>query len=267
MALLQHRRGLIVGVANARSIAFGIAQAAVAEGAELALTYQNARMQPGVTHIAEQLGVDTVLPCDVTNAAELAAVMQTLEAKWGHLDFVVHAVAGAQRHELDGRYIDTSREGFAMAMDVSVYSLVALASAAEPLLRMGTNPSILTLTYLGAHRAMPHYNVMGVAKAALESSVRYLAQDLGPRGIRVNALSAGPIRTLSAAGVRGLRHMLGHAEATSPLRRNVSIEDVGAAALYPLSALGRGMTGEVTYVDAGYHSVGAPGLDMPASAP
>jgi enoyl-[acyl-carrier protein] reductase I len=189
--------------------------------------------------------------------------MQRLDAHWGRLDFVVHAVAGAQRSELEGRFIDTSRAGFAMALDISAYSLVALARCAEPLLRRGTHPSLLTLTYLGASRAMPHYNVMGVAKAALEASVRYLAQDLGPHGIRVNALSAGPIRTLSSAGVRGMRHMLTYAQAASPLRCNVDIEAVGRAALYPLSDLGRGMTGEVTYVDAGYHSVGAPGLQMP----
>lgn len=261
MSLLKNRRGLIVGVANARSIAYGIAQAAREAGASLALTYQNERMQPSVTQAAQTLGAELVLACDLTDSASLSAVIARIQAQWGHLDFVVHAVASARREELDGRFIDTSPKGFEMAMNVSVYTFIALARATEPLLRRGTYPSLLTLSYLGAARAMPNYNVMGVAKAALEASVRYLAQDMGPSGVRVNALSAGPIRTVSAAGIRGMRQMLAHTKAQSPLRHNVTIEDVGASALFALSHLGRGMSGEVYHVDAGYHCVGGPPLD------
>jgi enoyl-[acyl-carrier protein] reductase I len=261
MSLLKNRRGLVVGVANARSIAYGIAQSVKEAGASVALTYQNERMQPSVAQAAKVLGAELVLPCDLTDAASLAAVIDKLETDWGHLDFVVHAVASARREELDGRFIDTSLDGFEMAMNVSVYTFIALARACEPLLRRGTHPSLLTLSYLGATRALPNYNVMGVAKAALESSVRYLAQDMGPHGVRVNALSAGPIRTVSAAGIRGLRQMLAHTKAQSPLRHNVTIEDVGASALFALSHLGRGMTGEIFHVDAGYHCVGGPPLD------
>lgn len=258
--LLPLRRGLIVGIANERSLAYGIAKAARGAGAELAITYQNSRLQPQVEGIGAALEAALVLPCDLTNASEVARLMSTLQDRWGRLDFVVHAVAAAKREELEGRFLDTSRDGFAMAMDVSVYSLITLARAAEPLLRRGTSPSLLTLTYAGSERAMPNYNVMGVAKAALESSVRYLARDMGPHGVRVNALSAGPVKTLSAAGIRGLRKMLAHVEHEAPLRRNVTIDDVGAAALFALSDLGRGMTGEVFHVDAGYHAVGATGL-------
>ena len=258
MGLLDGHRGLVVGIANERSIAHGIARAARAQGATLALTYQSERLLKRVGPIAEELGCDICLPCDLTDPAQLAEVGETLAQQWGSLDFVVHAVAYAKREELEGRFIDTSRDGFVMALEVSVYTLVSLARVLEPLLAKSTHaPSVLTLTYYGSEKAMPNYNVMGVAKAALEASVRYMASELGPAGIRVNALSAGPIKTLSAAGVSGLRRMLGMMEAHAPLRRNVTIEDVGDAALYALSYLGRGMTGEVFHVDAGYHVLGA----------
>lgn len=253
MGLLTGTRGLIVGIANERSLAYGIARAARAEGAELAVTYQNELMKKRVEPIAAELGAFLTAPCDLGNDAEIAAVV----AKLGSLDFVVHAVASAKREELTGRFVDTSRDGFAMAMDVSVYSLVTLAKHVAPLLAQSTkNPSILTLSYIGSQVVVPSYNVMGVAKAALEAAVRYLATDLGPSGVRVNALSAGPVRTLSAAGVRGLREMLACVEREAPLRRNIDIDDVGRAALAPLSALGSGMTGEVLFVDSGYHVLG-----------
>jgi enoyl-[acyl-carrier protein] reductase I len=261
MALLSGRRGLILGIANERSLAHGIARAARREGAALALTYQNERLRGSVEALAGSLEAELVLPCDLTRDEEVTRLRDALAGRWGRLDFLVHAVAGARREELDGRFVDTSRDGFAMALDVSVYSLVAAVRALEPLLREGEAPSVLTLTYLGAERAVPHYNVMGVAKAALEATVRYLARDLGPAGIRVNALSPGPIRTLSAAGVKGMRKMLAQVERDAPLRRNVTIDDVGDAALVALSALGRGVTGEIVHVDAGYHCIGAPGLE------
>ena len=261
--LLAGRRGLVVGVANERSLAYGIARAARQHGAEVVLTHQNERLREPVSKIATELGAAAVLPCDVAEDAQIAALMTDLQGRWGRLDFVVHAVAAARREELDGRFVDTSRAGFAMALDVSVYSLLALARAAEPLLRQGTHPSILTLSYYAAEKAMPHYNVMGVAKAALESAVRYLALDLGPQRIRVNALSPGPVRTLSAAGVKGLRKMLAHVEQHAPLHRNVTLEDVGDAALGLLSHLGRSVTGEIVHVDGGYHVLGAPGVDGP----
>lgn len=261
MALLQNRRGLIVGVANERSIAYGIAKAARAHGAELALSYQTERLHKPVAALAESLGVETLLPCDLTEPAQVDAMRDALTRKFGHLDFVVHAVAAAKREELEGRFLDTTLNGFHLAMDVSVYTLLTLTRAVERLLLQGTSPNILTLSYLGSTRALPSYNVMGVAKAALEASVRYLARDLGPQGIRVNALSAGPIRTLSAAGIKGLRKMLSRVEADAPLRRNVTIDEVGDAALFALSDLGRGMTGETFFVDAGYHTVGAPGIE------
>lgn len=257
-SLLAQRRGLIVGVANHRSIATGIARAAAEQGARLALTYQSERLRSGVESLAGELGAEHTLPCDVTQPEQVQGVVDALGERWGALDFMVHAVAFAERQELEGRFLDTSREGFRVALEVSVYSLVELVRAAEPLLRAGANPSVLTLSYLGGERAVPNYNVMGVAKAALESAVRYLAAELGPSGIRVNALSPGPIKTLSAAGVRGLRRMLEHSAAQSPLRRNVTSEDVGRAALPLLSHLGSGITGEVIHVDGGYHIVGAP---------
>jgi enoyl-[acyl-carrier protein] reductase I len=256
MGLLEGRRGLVVGVANNRSIAYGIARAARAEGAQLALTYQGEALKKRVEPIAAELGCDFVRPCDLQDEAQLTSVAAELGEHWGSLDFLVHAVATAKREELDGRYLDTSRDGFGLAMDVSVYSLVSLTRALEPLLlKAEGGASILTLSYYGSEKAVPHYNVMGVAKAALEASVRYLATDLGRNNIRVNALSAGPIKTLSAAGIKGLRSMLGHVETHAPLGRNVDIDDVGRAALYFLSDLGRATTGEVLHVDAGYHSI------------
>lgn len=259
MALLDGKVGLVVGVANARSIAYGIAKAAHGAGGELALTYQSEKVGTRVRAIAEELGQAWCEPLDITNEARVAEVAAALNRRWGRLDFLVHAVAFAEREDLEGRFVDTSRQGFQTALDVSVYSLVALARAFESLLAEARG-SVLTLSYHGAQKAMPHYNVMGVAKAALESTVRYLAADLGPSGIRVNALSAGPVKTLSAAGIRGLRSMLAHVGATAPMRRNVCIDEIGQAALMPLSHMSTGMTGEVFHVDAGYHAVGAPGV-------
>lgn len=256
MGLLSGRRGLVVGIANQRSLAYGIAKAARAEGAELALTYQNERLLRSIEPIASELGADIVVPCDVSVDAEITHLAQTIRDRWGQLDFLVHAVAFANREELDGRFVDTSRQGFAQALDISVYSLVALTHACQDLLSK-THGSVLTLSYHASRQAVPHYNVMGVAKAALESSVRFLARDLGPQGIRVNALSAGPVRTLSAAGVPGLRSMLQFVENESPLRRNVTIDDVGRAALFALSDLGGAMTGETFHVDSGMHAIGA----------
>jgi enoyl-[acyl-carrier protein] reductase I len=258
MDLLKNRVGLVVGVANARSLATGIARAASEAGACLVFTAQNSRLQPKVAEIAAALEQAPPLVCDLTQEAQLAALMQHVQRVHGRLDFVVHAVAAARRQELRGRFVDSTPEGFAEAMQVSVYTLVSLARHAEPLLRAGIHPSLLTLSYYGAQRAMPNYNVMGVAKAALESAVRYLACDLGPQGIRVNALSPGPCRTLSAAAIDGLRDGLAAAAAQAPLRRNVDAAEVGAAALGLLSALGRGITGEVVFVDAGFHAAGAP---------
>jgi enoyl-[acyl-carrier protein] reductase I len=258
MQLLAGRKGLVVGVANERSIAHGIARSARGQGAELALTFQNERLEKRVRAVAESLGVSSVRPCDLTSDQEVAELAQDLHGRWGRLDFVVHAAAFANRDDLEGRFVDTSRDGFASALDVSVYSLVSLVRALEPLLTAAGSASVLTLSYYGSEKAVPSYNVMGVAKAALEAAVRYLAVDLGPSGVRVNAISAGPIKTLSAAGVRGLREMLAYAADESPLRRNVDIDDVGRAALWAVSDLSSGTTGEVMHVDAGYNILGAP---------
>ncbi len=258
MKLLENRRGLIVGVANERSIAFGIARACVDHGAKIALTYQNDRLEKRVKPIGEQLGADWVMPCDLTDPEALKDVRKAIEEKWGALDFVVHAVAFAEKQDLEGRFIDTSVDGFRTAMEASVYTLVALTREMEELLaKSESGGSIVTLSYYGSQKVIPNYNVMGVAKAALEASVRYLASDLGPKDIRVNAISAGPIKTLSAAGIKGMRGMLEQMGNTTPLGRNVNIDDVGGAAVFALSDLGRGMTGDVMYVDAGYHSLGA----------
>ena len=258
MKLLENRRGLIVGVANERSIAFGIAKACVAHGAKIALTYQNDRLEKRVRPIGEQLGAEWVMPCDLTDPSALAGVRDTIEERWGGLDFVVHAVAFAEKKDLEGRFVDTSAEGFRTAMEASVYTLVALTRELEVLLEKSeSGGSIVTLSYYGSQKVIPNYNVMGVAKAALEASVRYLASDVGPKGIRVNAISAGPIKTLSAAGIKGMKGMLDQMGNVTPLGRNVDIEDVGGAAVFALSDLGRGMTGDVIYVDAGYHSLGA----------
>ncbi len=255
MAYLADKRGLVVGIANERSLACGIARAARTAGAELILTYQNERFAKRVHEIAGELRAKVAGACDLLVDDELLRLAGAV-AQHGKLDFVLHAVAAAKREELEGRLLDTSRAGFDSALSASVYSLLALVRALEPHLAEGA--SILTLSYLGGERVVPHYNVMGVAKAALESAVRYLAYDLGPRGIRVNALSPGPVKTLSAAGVRGLRSMLSLAADNAPLRRNVTSSEVGDAAVFLLSPLARGITGEVVHVDAGYHVLGAP---------
>jgi len=259
--LLAGKRGLIMGLANNRSIAWGIAKACAEAGAELAFTYQGEALQKRVEPLAESLGANVVGHCDVTDAASIDAVFGAVNDLWGGLDFVVHAIAFSDKEELTGRYIDTTVENFNRTMEISAYSLTAVAQRAEKLMTDGG--SMLTLTYYGAERVMPHYNVMGVAKAALEASVRYLAEDLGKDGIRVNALSAGPIKTLAASGIGDFRYILKWNELNSPLRRTVSIEDVGSAALYLLSDMSRGVTGEVHHVDSGYHLVGMKAVDAP----
>jgi len=254
MPLLTDKKALVLGIANDHSIAWAIAQALHREGADLALTYVGENLERRVRPLAASIGVDLILPCDVTKDDDIAATCARLGEAWGGVDIVVHAVAFALRDELKGRFVQTSRDGFRLALDVSVYSLIAVARQVEPLLRPGA--SVLTLSYFGAEKVVPHYNVMGVAKAALEASVRYLAADLGPQGVRVNAISAGPLRTLSSAGISGFKNMLHHHEERAPLRRNVSTEEVANAALYLCSELGSGVTGEVVHVDAGYNIVG-----------
>lgn len=260
-ALMAGKRGLIMGVANNRSIAWGIAKACAAQGAEIALTYQGDALKKRVEPLAAELGSSLVLPCDVTDTASMDAVFDTLAREWGRLDFMVHAIAFADKAELDGRYVDTSEKNFTQSLLISCYSFTALAQRAEKLMTDGG--SLLTLTYYGAEKVMPHYNVMGVAKAALEASVRYLAADLGKNGIRVNAISAGPIKTLAASGISDFRYILRWNEYNSPLRRTVTIEDVGGAGLYLLSDLSRGVTGEVHHVDSGYHVQGMKNEDAP----
>lgn len=260
---MKGKRGLIMGVANDRSIAWGIAEAAMNNGAELAFTYQGEALEKRVRPLAEKAGSNIVLPCDVTDEASIDATFDKIKEEWGSLDFVVHAIAFSDKNELDGLYLDTSRENFQRTMDISVYSFTAVAQRAYPLMK-DTGGSLLTLTYYGAERVMPHYNVMGVAKAALEASVRYLAADLGKDNIRVNAISAGPIKTLAASGIGDFRYILKWNEYNSPLRRNVTIQDVGGAGLFLLSDLGGGVTGEVMHVDAGYHTVGMVAVDSAA---
>ena len=259
--LMAGKRGLIMGVANNRSIAWGIAKAAADQGAELALTYQGDALKKRVEPLAADLGSKLVLPCDVTDTSSVDALFSALRSSWGRLDFLVHAIAFSDKAELDGRYVDTSENNFTQTMLVSCYSLTALAQRAEKLMTDGG--SIITLTYYGAEKVMPHYNVMGVAKAALEASVRYLAADLGKNNIRVNAISAGPIKTLAASGISDFRYILKWNEYNSPLRRTVTIEDVGGAGVYLLSDLSRGVTGEVHHVDAGYHVQGMKNEDAP----
>jgi enoyl-[acyl-carrier protein] reductase I len=259
--LLAGKRGLIMGIANNRSIAWGIAKACADQGAELALTYQGDAFRKRVEPLAAELGAHIAGDCDVTDAASVDAVFDGLEKKWGKLDFLVHAIAFSDKEELDGRYVDTTRDNFLRTMDISVYSFTAVAKRAEAMLN--DNASLLTLTYYGAEKVMPHYNVMGVAKAALEASVRYLAVDLGGRGIRVNAISAGPIKTLAASGIGDFRYILKWNEYNAPLKKTVSIEEVGNSGLYLLSGLSRGVTGEVHHVDAGYHVVGMKSVDAP----
>ncbi|MDE4096343.1 enoyl-ACP reductase FabI [Pseudophaeobacter sp. 1A16562] len=259
--LLSGKRGLIMGLANDKSIAWGIAKACADAGAELAFSYQGEALKKRVGPLAEQLNSSIVLPCDVSDETSIDALFESLEKEWGKLDFVVHAIGFSDKNELRGRYVDTSRDNFQMTMDISVYSFTAVARRAEKLMSEGG--SMLTLTYYGAEQVMPHYNVMGVAKAALEASVKYLAEDLGKDGIRVNAISAGPIKTLAASGIGDFRYIMKWNEYNSPLRRNVTTEDVGKSALYLLSDLGSGVTGENLHVDAGYHVVGMKAVDAP----
>jgi enoyl-[acyl-carrier protein] reductase I len=250
------KKGLVMGVANERSIAWGIAKACHDHGAEVAFTFQGEALERRVRPLANSVGAKIIVPCDVTNAASIDATFAEIEKQWGKLDFVVHAIAFSNKDELRGRYLDTSPENFQLTMNVSCYSLTAVAQRAVPLMKDGG--SLLTLTYYGAERVIPHYNVMGVAKAALEASVRYLAADLGPQGVRVNAISAGPMRTLAGAVIGSARYVYRVSREASPLRRNVELTDVGGAGLYLLSDLSAGVTGTVHYVDAGYHAIGMP---------
>jgi enoyl-[acyl-carrier protein] reductase I len=258
-ALMAGKRGLIMGIANERSIAWGIARAVAAHGGEMAITYQGEALKKRVLPLAEQLGCDLVLPCDVSEPATIDRVFADLKARWGRLDFVVHAIAFSDKDQLKGRYVDTTADNFTTSMLISCYSFTAVCQRAEPLMNEGG--SLLTMTYLGAERVMPHYNVMGVAKAALEASVRYLAEDLGKRNIRVNALSAGPMKTLAASGIGDFRYILKWNQLNAPMRRNVSLDDVAGAGLYLLSGLSSGVTGEVHHVDCGYHVVGMLAVD------
>jgi enoyl-[acyl-carrier protein] reductase I len=259
--LMSGKKGLIVGVANNRSIAFGIAKACADQGAEIALTYQGEAFKKRVEPLAAELGALVAGHCDVTDIASLDSVFAFVEKSWGRLDFLVHAVAFSDKDELTGRYVETTRDNFLRTMDISVYSLTGMAKRAEPLMKDGG--SILTLTYYGAEKVMPHYNVMGVAKAALEASVRYLAVDLGGSNIRVNAISAGPIKTLAASGIGDFRYILRWNEYNSPLKRTVTPEEVGDSGLYFLSDMSRGVTGEIHHVDSGYHVVGMKAVDAP----
>lgn len=251
---MHGKKGLIMGVANERSLAWGIAQTLHAHGAELAFSYAGDNMLKRVAPLAEQAGNAMVLPCDVAKDSDITQLFATLEEKWGTLDFIVHAIAFADKDELRGRFSATSRENFKNSLDISAYSFIAVANAAKDLMPNGG--SLLTLSYYGAQKVVPNYNVMGVAKAALEASTRYLAADLGADNIRVNALSAGPVKTLAASGIGGFKAMLDHHAATSPLRRNTSQNDVGGTALYLLSDLASGVTGEVVHVDSGAHAIG-----------
>lgn len=259
--LLRGKRGLILGLANNRSIAWGIAKAAHAAGAELAFTYQGEALKKRVMPLAEELDGFICGHCDVTDGASIDAVFAEIEKKWGKLDFLVHAIGFSDKDELTGRYVDTSEANFTKTMNISVYSLTAITQRAEKLMTDGG--SILTLTYYGSEKVMPNYNVMGIAKAALEASVKYLAVDLGPKQIRVNALSAGPIKTLAASGIGDFRYILKWNEYNAPLRRTVSIEEVGDSALYLLSDLSRSVTGEVHHVDSGFHVIGMKAVDAP----
>ncbi len=261
MGLMSGKRGLIMGLANDKSIAWGIAKAVAAEGGELAFSYQGEQLLKRVAPLAKELGSDLVIPCDVTDDASVDALFAELEKAWGKLDFIVHAIGFSDKNELRGRYVDTSAANFNMTMNISVYSFTSVMQRAEKLMTDGG--SAVTLTYYGAEQVMPHYNVMGVAKAALEASVMYLAEDLGKQNIRVNAISAGPIKTLAASGIGDFRYILKWNELNSPLRRNVNIDDVGKSALYLLSDLASGVTGENLHVDAGYHVVGMKAVDAP----
>ncbi|WP_245836704.1 enoyl-ACP reductase FabI [Sphingopyxis indica] len=252
--LMEGKRGLVMGVANESSIAWAAAQALHAHGAEMAFTYQSNVFQSRVAPLAERVAAPLVLPANVQDASSLDALFEAIEKKWGHLDFLLHAIAHSDRTELQGRYLNTSRNNFLNTMEISCFSFTDLAKRARPLMRPGA--SLLTLTYLGSERVIPNYNVMGVAKAALEASMRYLAFDLGSEGIRVNALSPGPMRTLAASGIRNVRKVHTEAASNAPLRRNATLDEVGSAALFVLSDLSAGITGEVIYVDGGYHIMG-----------
>lgn len=259
--LMEGKRGLVMGVANNRSIAWGIARACADQGAELAFTFQGEALRKRVVPLAQSVGSDIVLPCDVADMDSIDAVFAEIEKQWGKIDFLVHAIAYADKTELTGRYVDTSRENFAKSLDISCYSFTAIAQRAEKLMPDGG--SLVTLTYYGAEKVMPHYNVMGIAKAALEASVRYMAMDLGPKNIRVNAISAGPIKTLAASGIGDFRYILKWNEYNAPMRRTVTTDQVGNAGLYLLSDMGSGVTGEVHHVDSGYHVVGMKAEDAP----
>ena len=259
--LMAGKRGLIMGVANNRSIAWGIAKACAAQGAELAFTFQGDALKKRVEPLAAEIGSKIVVPCDVTDMASIDATFETIRSEWGKLDFVVHCIAFSDKDELTGRYVDTTADNFTKTMFISCYSFTAVAQRAEKLMTDGG--SMLTLTYYGAEKWMPHYNVMGVAKAALEASVRYMAADLGPKNIRVNAISAGPIKTLAASGIGDFRYILRWNEYNSPLRRTVTTDEVGDSGFFLLSDLSRGITGEILHVDAGYHVVGMKNPEAP----
>lgn len=259
--LMKGKRGLIMGVANDKSIAWGITQYLAAQGAEIAFTYQGEALERRVRPLADSVGGKIILPCDVSNMDSIDSVFSTLEKEWGSIDFIVHAIGFSDKKELEGRYVDTSLDNFLMTMNISVYSFTAVAKRAANLMKNGG--SMLTLTYLGAERVTPNYNVMGVAKAALETSVKYLSVDLGAQDIRVNSISAGPIKTLAAMGISDFRYILKWNELNSPLKRNTTIEDVGGAGLFLLSDLGSGTTGENLHVDCGYHVVGMKAIDAP----
>ena len=259
--LMAGKRGLIMGLANDRSLAWGIAKQLAEHGAELAFSYQGEALEKRVRPLAAELGSELLIDCDVSDMAALDAAFANLKAQWDSLDFVVHAIGFSDKNELRGKYVETSIDNFLMTMNISVYSFVAVAQRARAMMKPGG--SLLTLTYYGAEKVIPHYNVMGVAKSALETSVKYMAADLGPDGIRVNAISAGPIKTLAASGIGDFRYIMKWNEYNSPLRRNVTIEDVGGAGLYLLSALASGVTGEIHHVDAGYNVIGMKAEDAP----
>jgi enoyl-[acyl-carrier protein] reductase I len=259
--VMTGKKGLVMGVANERSLAWGIAKAVADQGAELAFTFQGEALEKRVRPLAEEVGSKLILPCDVTDEASIDATFAAIEKSWGKLDFVVHAIAYSDKEELKGQYVDTSLDNFLKTMHISCFSFTSIARRAAPLMTEGG--SLITLTYYGAERVMPHYNVMGVAKAALEASVRYLAVDLGGRNIRVNALSAGPAKTLAASGIGDFRYILKWNQYNSPLKRNVTLQDIGGAGLYLLSDLSSGVTGETHHVDCGYHVVGMKAVDAP----
>ena len=259
--LLAGKRGLIMGLANDKSIAWGIAKACADQGAELAFSYQGEQLKKRVEPLAASVGSNELIECDVADEASLDALFTRIQNIWGHVDFVVHAIGFSDKNELRGRYVDTSRDNFLMSMDISVYSFTAVCRRAAAIMKPGG--SLLTLTYYGAEKVMPHYNVMGLCKAALEASVKYIAEDLGKDGIRCNAISAGPIKTLAASGIGDFRYIMRWNELNSPLRRNVTQEEVGKAAIYLLSDLGSGTTGENLHVDAGYHAIGMKAVDAP----